>query len=139
MSHIGQQLVAPNGWGTLVKDRTYHFLGFLEGNSHARLAFFSSSPERVHFDLVPRRDFEAGLKHGGISPVSSEKTRRLPPWLAALHYRAWPGPNSNTVVDVVVSACVVVVPSDVPAAHPATVTRTATSVAMRLNTVPNFD
>lgn len=87
MSHIGQQLVAPNGWGTLVKDRTYHFLGFLEGNSHARLAFFSSSPERVHFDLVPRRDFEAGLKHGGISPVSSEKTRRLPPWLAALEDR----------------------------------------------------
>ncbi|MCB9564903.1 MAG: DUF3750 domain-containing protein [Kofleriaceae bacterium] len=31
--------------------------------------------------------------------------REAPPWLAALHYRAWPGPNSNTFVDVMLRRC----------------------------------
>lgn len=84
MSHIGQQLVAPDGWGSLVKDRTYHFLGFLEGSSHVRLGFFSTSPNEVHFDLVPRTEFEDGLQQGALVAVASEKVRRLPPWLAAL-------------------------------------------------------
>lgn len=31
--------------------------------------------------------------------------REGPPWLAALRYRAWPGPNSNTFVDVMLRRC----------------------------------
>ncbi len=31
--------------------------------------------------------------------------REAPPWLAALRYRAWPGANSNTFVDVMLRRC----------------------------------
>jgi hypothetical protein len=31
--------------------------------------------------------------------------REAPPWLSALHYRVWPGPNSNTFGDVMLRRC----------------------------------
>jgi len=31
--------------------------------------------------------------------------REAPPWLAALHYRVWPGPNSNSFGDVMLRRC----------------------------------
>lgn len=40
--------------------------------------------------------------------------REAPPWLEALHYRLWPGPNSNTFGDVMLRRC------DLHASLPAT-------------------
>ena len=59
------------------------------------------------------------ILHGVWRGAAAERAiaclaREAPPWLAALDYRGWPGPNSNTFGDVMLRRC------DLHASLPAT-------------------
>ncbi|MFY9812109.1 hypothetical protein [Aquabacterium sp.] len=98
---IGTQLQAPEGYGVLEKDRTYHFLRSSSKSDRVLLVFFVvrepkvvtvKSAKRPTRKITPtpltlligmeRSAFEHGLKCGQI--IKCEHQSNMPPWLADL-------------------------------------------------------
>ena len=80
MSHIGEQLVAPNGYRGLYADRVYHHLGRAKDTNSVLLIFFTENPPRAHVEKLSCGYFEEGLITNEI--VAKKEHLTLPPWLS---------------------------------------------------------
>jgi len=63
-----------------------------------------------HDDPFHHGPYKAPILHGVWRGAEADHgadclAREAPPWLAALDYRGWPGPNSNTFGDVMLRRC----------------------------------
>jgi len=81
MSHIGEQLVAPEGCGPLFRGRVYHYLGRFGKRSRVALVAFDTSPPAAHLQSMENGSFEKALNSGAI--VRAAEQAKLPPWLPA--------------------------------------------------------
>ena len=82
---IGTQILAPDGWGALVKGIVYHFLQSDAGSGRVLLVQFEvmqKGAQKANLVVLPRKKFEDGVNAGAILPA--EKQSALPPWLSPL-------------------------------------------------------
>jgi hypothetical protein len=82
MSHIGIQMVAPEGFGPLEKGVVYHFVARNERNQLILFAVFSSAPRKqnmVELVAIKCENFDRGVDENRI--CVAEKEMALPPWL----------------------------------------------------------
>jgi hypothetical protein len=81
--HIGIQLRAPEGLGSLRKDTDYYFVNNSGGCATFAWFFNNKSGERrVQWTRLPQSVFEAALLDGSLVPTN--EVRSLPPWLSDL-------------------------------------------------------
>ncbi|VVP35947.1 hypothetical protein PS865_04607 [Pseudomonas fluorescens] len=75
----GSKLRAPDGFGELVKDTTYHFLVSDSSVNRVRLVFFDNVGTRADLITLTRLEFEAALEAGDLIEVSGVEF--YPDWL----------------------------------------------------------
>ena len=85
--HIGTQISAPNGWRSILKGITYHFLKSDANSDRVILALFGYSPSQknaaiANLIFVPRLAFEEAATEGLI--IQNDEQSTLPPWLHEL-------------------------------------------------------
>lgn len=83
---IGTQIIAPEGWGQLIKGIAYHFLRSDARRERVLLVQFETGENftnpKAHLIVVPRPVFEEGAGSDQIIPTESQSY--LPPWLVPL-------------------------------------------------------
>lgn len=79
----GNQVVAPNGFLALEKDKRYVFLGCSDDAGHATFVEFTTQRKggRVHIHRVPLKQFEYAITAGIDKIIKAPSQRSLPPWL----------------------------------------------------------
>lgn len=79
--HIGIQLLAPNGFGSLVADQTYYLLCNRPDLSAMTIAWFckAKSDWRVHLVRIPKDEVAKALQDGRLTVSQTQAS--LPPWL----------------------------------------------------------
>lgn len=79
----GSQMVAPEGWGALMKGMVYHLLRSDPRTGRVLIVYFEFQADRsnpkANLLVLPRKSFEAGIDAGAIVPAPHQST--LPPWL----------------------------------------------------------
>lgn len=81
MSHIGEQLVAPNGCGVLEKGRIYHYLGRYGAEAKTLFVYLDDKPG-AYLVAMKCTEFESALDAELILSVPNQVT--VPPWLNRL-------------------------------------------------------
>jgi transposase InsO family protein len=79
---LGQQLIAPDGFGTLKKGTTYHFLVRDEDRGRVVLIGFTAKPHNAWLEYISCQAYEDGRKSSLIKVQPQEAMRRMPPWLS---------------------------------------------------------
>lgn len=84
MSHIGNQLTVPRGFGSLSASTRYYFVRSDDQKDVVTLAWFErhGTQQRVHLIHLPRGDFEPAV--GSSDIVKASRQYVLPPWLIEL-------------------------------------------------------
>ncbi|CAG8870741.1 transposase [Pseudomonas fluorescens] len=79
---IGARVIAPEGFQSLLKGLTYHFLQSDSARNRARLVLFAEDGSDISADLITltRIDFEAALEGGALIEVCDGEA--YPPWLS---------------------------------------------------------
>ncbi|CAE6748086.1 hypothetical protein [Paraburkholderia nemoris] len=83
-SHIGEQLVAPDGFHGLSKTIRYYFCGRRSNDGSALLIWFAmhEKQRRVHFVWLPQEQFEEALLQDPPAIVEASRQCTLPEWLS---------------------------------------------------------
>lgn len=85
---IGTQIIAPDGWKSLVKNQPYHFLKSDSTRRRVLLVHFElrgkSKQPFAHLQVIAQHDFEEGLDPQSKSILPGPQQPTLPPWLARL-------------------------------------------------------
>jgi len=83
---VGIQIIAPEGWGSMPKDVTFHFLKNDARRDRVLLAHFEVRGQNklpmARLFVMRRGVFEEGAESGNIVPLDSQS--KLPPWLSEL-------------------------------------------------------
>jgi len=78
----GQQLIAPNGCGTLKKDIIYHVLLRDDQRNRMVLVGFTAMPQNAWLEYIQCQVYEKALLKGTIKFLDQDAMRRMPPWLS---------------------------------------------------------
>ena len=79
--HIGTQLVAPESFGSLVREQTYYLLSNRADLDTATLIWFAKAKNawNVHLISLTNESFESALLGGALVPAPTQHS--VPPWL----------------------------------------------------------